>query len=325
MTSLVHEAPTRALIPSLLMENAQAVGASWIISSALFTTYSTTRYLKYPSKSDSPRSILPRATQLTLYRFLGSLCLGLLVHPNLRILERVRETVRLLPSFSIPAIFLFIANYANSISLKRIGISLTYTTKCAIPIITLLLTLLMDGKDALPRLPAMLSLIPIALGIAAASWDHPTFEPVGLIAAFISCTAQGLLNILSKRVMTKINVPGAVAQRAMISVGLVITLLVSVAQFTTATNSEEAVEGEEHPPTLLTTGAATAYHFEYLLSFTFVKLVAPITFSTCDAIRRLGIIITGHYMFGGHPFSATNIFGIGMALSGAVAYAMLNH
>ncbi|CAJ1912457.1 unnamed protein product [Cylindrotheca closterium] len=183
----------------------------------------------------------------------------------------------------------------------------------------------MDGKDALPRLPAILALVPIAIGIAAASWDHPTFEPLGLIAAFISCTAQSLLNILSKKVMTKSNIPGAVAQRAMISVGLVIVGLVSAFQFAAAANAKDPVKGQEHPPSLLAGAAATAYHVEYLLSFTFVKLVAPITYSTCDAIRRLGIIVAGHYMFGGHPFSTMNILGMFMALSGAATYAILNH
>ncbi|KAL3940868.1 MAG: hypothetical protein SGBAC_004663 [Bacillariaceae sp.] len=127
--------------------------------------------------------------------------------------------------------------------------------------------------------------------------------------------------------MTKSHIPGAVAQRAMIAVGLVIAGLVSAAQFAAAATAtaKEPQKGEEHPPTLLTGAAATAYHVEYLLSFTFVGLVAPITYSTCDAIRRLGIIISGHYMFGGHPFSALNIMGIAMALSGAAAYALLNH
>lgn len=325
MTSIVQEVPVRALIPSSLFENAQAVGASWIISSVFFTTYSTTKYLRYPNLSDSQPSILSRPSQLTFYRFLGSLSLGLLAHPDLRVLERVKETLHLLPSFTIPAICLFVANYTNSISLNRIGISLTYTSKCAIPIITVLLTLVLDGKGALPPLPAMATLIPIAVGIAAASWDHPTFEPLGLMAAFTSCTAQSLLNILSKRTMAKINTPGAVAQRAMVSVGLIISGLVSAAQVTRAANSKEPIKKEGRPPSLLTLAAATAYHVEYLLSFIFVKLVAPITYSTCDAIRRLGIIISGHYMFGGHPFSKMNIIGIGMALSGAAAYAMLNH
>ena len=79
------------------------------------------------------------------------------------------------------------------------------------------------------------------------------------------------------------------------------------------------------PPAALSMAAVLAYHLEYVLSFSFVKLVQPITYSACDAVRRLSIIVSGHYMFGGPPFTALNILGIALALSGALAYSILNH
>ena len=54
----------------------------------------------------------------------------------------------------------------------------------------------------------------------------------------------------------------------------------------------------------------------------FVRLVEPISYGTCDAIRRLAIIISGHKMFGGQPFSKLNLAGIGMSLVGALAFAL---
>lgn len=325
IASAASEATASAIIPSVL-KNVQAVGVTWVISSAIFTTYSTNKYLRYtpPDSEIGKKSILPRATQLTFFRFLGSLSLGLLAHPNLKVVQRIQETVQLLPDFALPAIFLFIANYSNSISLKRIGISLTYTTKCAIPIVTLILTLILDGRDSLPSVPVLLSLVPIALGIGTASWDHPTFEPLGVLAAFVSCTAQSALNVSSKRVMNKLSVSGVLAQRAMITVGLAITSIVSGLQIYARATSKSLQETEEQPPVWLTVAAATAYHVEYVLSFIFVNLVAPITYSTCDAIRRLSIIIAGHFMFGGHPFTTLNIIGIGSALLGGAAFAILN-
>jgi hypothetical protein len=41
----------------------------------------------------------------------------------------------------------------------------------------------LDGVQALPRIPVLLSLVPIATGIAAASWNHPHFELIGFLAA----------------------------------------------------------------------------------------------------------------------------------------------
>lgn len=53
-----------------------------------------------------------------------------------------------------------------------------------------------------------------------------------------------------------------------------------------------------------------------------MKLVEPITYGTCDAIRRLAIIVAGQNMFGGEPFSKLNIGGIAMSLLGALAFAL---
>ena len=323
MASVIKEAPVQAIIPSVL-NNVQTIGATWMISSALFTTFTTTKFLQYePPKAQSkiqPMSKLPRHTLLTFFRFSGSLLLGLLAHPNLHVMKRIEETLDIIPHFFLPAIFLFIANYSNSISLKRIGISLTYTSKCAIPVITLLLTLILDGRESLPSIPVLLSLVPIALGIATASWNHPTFEILGFLASLVSCTAQSALNVSSKRVLNKISVSGALAQRAMVTVGLGIASVVSLSQFFTSSDERSEVR----PPLWLTVAASSAYHMEYVLSFLFVKLVAPITYSTCDAVRRLGIIIAGHFMFGGPPFTTLNILGIGMALVGAASYSILN-
>jgi hypothetical protein len=331
MTTPVIQSMTNNLAPmgvvSSVFGNVQAVGAVWMLSSALCTTYSTTKFLKYSPKLNSEQrggSPLSRAALLTVLRFGGSLALGLLAHPNWKVYERVIETWNLLPTFAWPALFLFVANYSNSISLSRIGISLTYTSKCAIPLITLILTVLLDGTNALPSLPVLLTLIPIGLGIATASWNHPNFELIGLLAAFVSCTSQSALNVTTKRIMKNMHVAGPVAQRTMVAVGLVIASAMALFQLSSHQRSTKN-ETESLPPAWLAALAVTAYHVEYVLSFVFVTMVAPITYSASDAVRRLGIIISGHFMFGGPAFTPLNIAGIGMALSGALAYSFLNH
>lgn len=331
------ETLSSSLSPSLLSSlagNTRAVGAAWMVSSALLTTYSTTTFLKYDKDPMRHKSKgvpllghnLSRPAFLTLCRFGGSLILGLLAHPNLDILKRLRDTRKDLPDFALPAIFLFIANFANSISLNRIGISLTYTSKCGIPLITVLLTLLLDGTKAMPSLLALSSLIPIALGIAAASWNSPTFELGGFLAAMVSCTAQSALNVCSKRVMSKTGVAGPQAQRAMVAVGFAITCLYSLLQPPIPASDKVAKRPmRSDPPAWLSAMAVSAYHLEYVLSFMFVKLVSPITYGACDAVRRLSIIISGHFMFGGAPFTRLNIAGVALALLGALSYSITSN
>jgi len=112
-----------------------AVGAAWLVSSAVFTTYSTTKFLQYVYDDDqnalkqkmersplpAPRPTflhqffsLPPPSMLTLWRFLGSLLLGLTLHPDLQIIARVKQTIDLVPHVALPALFLFVANLANS-------------------------------------------------------------------------------------------------------------------------------------------------------------------------------------------------------------------
>jgi len=388
-------APVFSTWVSAFANNSHLVGPAWIISSAILTTYSTTKFLKYqgdesvavtassnnkssifkmgssiknkmqlqqngdPSsqhnilhgkKSRSiPVSKLSRASLLTLYRFSGSLLLGLFMHAQFYQLSalppRFIQTLEAAKLFLLPSLFLFIANYCNSIALDRIGISLTYTSKCGIPLITVLFTLLLDGVSALPSKATLLSLLPIAFGIGAASWNSPTFEVFGFVAAMISTTSQAALNVVSKRVMRKTGIKGAEAQRAMVFVALGIGLAMASAnsigerfrewrEYGASIRGSVDEEGggdtsvlvqsssPTHPPFWLTALAVFAYHMEYVLSFCFVGLVEPITYGTCDALRRLLIIIAGRQIFGGDKFSKANMSGIGLALCGALMYSI---
>jgi len=365
--------PAQALLQSLT-QSATAVGALWIVLSAVFTTWSTTKFLKYPgdgvdaagqrrrrlrpsasSSASSPGVIsnvlgsMPRPALLTFYRFGGSLLLGLLLHsPSpgywAGTLKRWHSTTWGAPKFALPAFCLFLANYSNSIALSRIGISLTYTSKCGIPLITLLLTLLFLDNKALPPQKALLCLVPIAVGIAAASWNSPSLELVGFAAALVSTMSQAGLNVASKVAMSKTGMSGPEAQRCMVAVGLVLTTLMALVKpvfqlgqsviassgnTTTAKNAAGTVTEDDDgadvlPPAWLSIMALTAYHVEYTLGFCFVKLVKPITVGACDAVRRLCIILVGRYFFGGPPFTPVNIAGIALALGGALGYSIFS-
>ena len=363
---LVEAATTGGIIESALSlsSNVKVIGGLWMVSSALLTTWSTTTFLKYQppdtvssSNGNNKNKIkklssrnplatatsstksnnlltskllkLPRPALLTLFRFGGSLLLGLLLHTDVHIVKRVQETLAAIPDFAVPAAFLFVANYANSIALNRIGISLTYTSKCAIPIFTVLVTWLLDGAGALPNLPTLLSLLPIAAGIALASWDSPVFESKGFGFAMLSCSAQTALNVSSKKALIKTGLSGPDGQRAMVAVGLAITAVYFLLHAPSAADSGDDNSLSDvlkrPPPSWLAAMAFTAYHLEYMFSFMFVKLVQPITYGACDAVRRLSIIISGHYMFGHDRFTKLNIVGIAMALMGALSYAISSH
>jgi hypothetical protein len=112
------------------------------------------------SKLSSYLTRISRAQLLTLFRFGGSVLMGIFLHPDMfAVKSRALQTLSLVKEFSLPALFGYLANYCNSIALSRIGISLTYTSKCGIPLVTVLFAILLDGMDALPPVAAILSLI----------------------------------------------------------------------------------------------------------------------------------------------------------------------
>mmetsp|Transcript_4494 Transcript_4494/g.6944 ORF Transcript_4494/g.6944 Transcript_4494/m.6944 type:complete len:347 (+) Transcript_4494:124-1164(+) len=337
-------------IVSSLPDNTPLVGSLWMASSAIFTTYATNRFLKYEPKNKEisegagqasalNSNQLPRSLLLTLLRFFASSLIGFVAHPNFNVLQRIQETKAVIPTFAMPALFLFLANFTNAISLSKVGISLTSTSKCGIPLITVLLTLISDGREALPSALTITTLIPIAVGIGAAAWNSPTFDTFGFLAAMVSCTAQSLLNVTSKKAISKTGVSGAQAQRAMVTVSFAMTAIYSLvsSKFVIPKRKEDLPSSGNQQqakglgflrievPALLTSLAVAAYHLEYNLSFMFVKLVAPITYGTCDAIRRLSTIVAGHIMFGETKFSRLNIFGIGLAMLGALAYSFASN
>jgi hypothetical protein len=136
--------------------NPLVMGAAWMLSSAIFTTYSTTKFIKYPPSTLAPpvhetrksrplptlershqrhwmplhpsrQKILLRppflspSSRLTLYRFAGSLFLGLLFPLAGSMRQRWSETVRAIPPFLLPAVCLFVANFANAYVEVRTG------------------------------------------------------------------------------------------------------------------------------------------------------------------------------------------------------------
>ncbi len=171
-----------------------------------------------------------------------------------------------------------------------------------------------------------------------ASWNTPTFDLYGFMAAISSTTAQASLNVTCKRALTKTKLTGLQAQTTMAAlafgIAAVTTILNSMKMnlWQLESSDEKAFERsknnknaeKELPPMPLFVGAVSSYHVEYVLSFLFLSLVKPITYGTCDAIRRLGIIITGRQMFGGDALSIINYMGIGLALMGALGYSIMS-
>ena len=69
----------------------------------------------------------------------------------------------------------------------------------------------------------------------------------------------------------------------------------------------------------LVLASGLAYHSEYTLNFSYVRLVSPLAFSVTDVARRLAIIVTGALLFR-KPLTPLNATGVLLSLGGVVCF-----
>lgn len=297
------------------------VGISWFSSSALFSTWANTAFLRY---FKSP-------LLHTFIRFAGSAVFGV-SSQTLSGEIKIREFGTTLKNVFFPALFLWVANFANSVALQYSGITLTYVVKACIPVFTVLVCVV--GGQRFPLL-TYLSLLPTVIGVALASASDMDFSAHGLLAALTSALSQTLMNISIKEVRQRTGYGGATMLAAMTTVCTVLTLPVIAFNMMT---TDEADRQQTVPvilqdivhkmragdtwPVLLMTAAATAYHIEYVLNTIFVGFVSPVAFSVSDVSRRLAIIIAGAVLFGKF-LTPLNCLGIALALGGVFCYSYL--
>ena len=118
--------------------------------------------------------------------------------------------------------FLWLANYANSCALQACGITLTYIVKACIPVLTVAICALRGQRFPLP---IFLSLVPICLGVAVASFSDVAFSLQGFLAALLSAVAQAFLNLSIKEVTARTQYSGPVAFMGMSIIWYVKSLL----------------------------------------------------------------------------------------------------
>mmetsp|Transcript_9721 Transcript_9721/g.36477 ORF Transcript_9721/g.36477 Transcript_9721/m.36477 type:complete len:338 (+) Transcript_9721:129-1142(+) len=332
--------PTIKLLTSPVVR----VGAAWISSSVVLSTYSNTAFLQAGASG----------WQLTMTRFVGSLLLGfaqqVLVAASARPTKRsgslsltsdaLMSPPRLFKkhakTYLLPALSLLSANLFNSMALKNTGITITYVTKCVIPIFTSLLCLLGFGPHPSKNLSSIASMAVLCTGIALASAGNSSFHLPGFIFALISSISQSFLTVFSKQASNASGLTGPQAQFVMATLGLLGLQGMQVVKTIGATSlgrqttvqiveaAKTADEVRRGMTALAPLGAlaAVAGYLEYSLNFGFISLVTPSFAAVVDGVRRAGIVTAGNLMFAEAALSRWNHLGILLAITGGVAYSV---
>eukprot|EP00607_Mallomonas_marina_P008113 CAMPEP_0182425006 /NCGR_PEP_ID=MMETSP1167-20130531/11330_1 /TAXON_ID=2988 /ORGANISM="Mallomonas Sp, Strain CCMP3275" /LENGTH=332 /DNA_ID=CAMNT_0024605291 /DNA_START=109 /DNA_END=1107 /DNA_ORIENTATION=- len=291
-------------------QTAVLVGVCWLLSSALFSTWSNTAFLKH----------FNNPLLHVMVRFSGAASIGLISLLMTRSCE-FGEIPSMLQQVFLPALFLWVANFANSASLQLSGITLTYVVKACIPVFTVALCTIRGQKFPLMT---YISLLPTVLGVALASASDLDFTISGLLAALTSALAQTFMNVTVKEVRTKTGFSGSKILASMTAVCSLLTLplLLFSNSFGHLTIPDLLVNGWWNRGIMLIIANALAFHAEYVLNMIFVGYVNSVTFSVTDVARRLGIILCGAVVFG-KMLTTLNVVGVALALSGVLWYSYL--
>jgi len=313
---------SNALQSKLRRANTDAIGVGflWFLSSALLSTWANTTFIK--RFKDPVLHSFVRFFGAAFFSLFSLISTGQ-VHSTSEIIQISRNVIK-------PAFFLWLANYFNSVSLQLSGITLTYAVKACIPVFTVLICSA-TGQFFPPAIFA--SLVPICMGVAMASISDLDFNLQGLAAAMISAIAQTLLNLSIKKVRQH---SGHTGPQAFMGMSIICTLATLPLMAMSPAVSQAAVALQKLSsltdtnattllwPSLLILITAVAYYLEYLLNFTFVGFVKPVTFSVSDIVRRVAIIATGAVVFH-KPLSIMNGVGIAVALGGVLAYSLVEY
>lgn len=292
-------------------------GFLWFIPASLLSTWANTTFLL----------TFKDPVLHTLVRFFGSAIIGTstligtcVVMPG--------EVLKVVNDVLVPAVLLWLANYANSIALQESGITLTYVIKSGIPVFTVLICSGMGQKFSKM---IYISLIPICIGVALACMGDMSFSAIGVAAGLTSTIAQTCMNISIKAVRTKTGYSGMKAFMGMAIVCSALSVPMALVSGMMSVDTppleklrEASIAGMEgnYWPISLVVAASLAYHIEYALTFMYVGFVSSVAFSVSDIARRVAIIVMGSMVFN-KQLTQMNWTGIVVALSGVLWYSYL--
>mmetsp|Transcript_46932 Transcript_46932/g.86016 ORF Transcript_46932/g.86016 Transcript_46932/m.86016 type:complete len:447 (+) Transcript_46932:65-1405(+) len=290
--------------------SAAVVGICWVATSAVLSTRGNSNFV----------STFHDAMAHNCVRFsFSSLCgyLYLRTRGAVRWSSFRRKSKVLLSS----SVLLWCANFANSVSLERTGISVTYVFKSLIPFLTVLVCRLKGQKFSL-RIYACL--VPICIGVSLATLTDLQFDTLGAVFAFFSALAQTGLNIQSKSCIRQLKVSGmeafVVMSTSCVAISVPATFLWSLSGHSILAKVHTV--GGPYAAGVVAQAGFT-YFMEYSLNFAYVACCTPLAFSITDICRRVSTVLYGTLLFN-KPLTVMNVGGIVLSLTGALAFSIIS-
>ncbi|BBH00426.1 phosphoenolpyruvate/phosphate translocator 2, partial [Prunus dulcis] len=221
-------------------------------------------------------------------------------------------------------------NLLTNISLGKVAVSFTHTIKAMEPFFTVLFSALLLAEVGVFVLQADclggFFSVPIVGGVALASFTEASFNWIGFSSAMASNLTNQSRNVLSKKLMVKVESLDNINLFSVITIISFILLVPSAillegVKFTPAYLHSAASQGlnvrELCVRSLL---AGFCFHTYQQVSYKILEMVSPVTHSVGNCVKRV-VVIVSTVIFFQTPVSPINSLGTGLALAGVFLYS----
>lgn len=218
-----------------------------------------------------------------------------------------------------PASMHAIGHIAANLSFAAVAISLTHTVKTLEPAFNVVLSSLILGQNT--PLPAILSLIPIMVGVGLASAAELSFNWMGFLTAMASNLTFGFRAVWSKMAMSKdLGSTCVYAYTTLISV-IICTPLALMAEGGSLKAGADAaiakVGATQFWGDLFMVGLL--YHLYNQFAFNTLQRVSPVSHGVCNVVKRIAIIFSSVIFFH-QTMSTQTMVGTCVAIFGTYLY-----
>jgi len=212
----------------------------------------------------------------------------------------------------------FFASVSSHISLWAVPVSYAHTVKASMPLFVVILSRVILGEKQTTKI--YLSLVPIILGILIATVTELEFNMIGLVSALISIFVFSLQNIFSKKVLRETSIHHLRLLHLLARLALIMFLpvwfwhdFIDILYTESSTTLDGWIVG------LLLFLDGLANFLQNVIAFTVLSLVTPLTYSVCNASKRIAVITCSILMLK-NPVTSLNVLGMSMAIFGVFYY-----
>ncbi|XP_054159863.1 tectonin beta-propeller repeat-containing protein 1-like [Oppia nitens] len=212
----------------------------------------------------------------------------------------------------------FFASVSSHISLWAVPVSYAHTVKASMPLFVVILSRVLLGEKQTTKV--YLSLAPIVVGILIATITELEFNIIGLVSALFSIFVFSLQNIFSKQVMRETSLHHIRLLHVLARLALIMFIPIWFwHDFLDILYSESTTTLDGWIVALFLFIDGLANFLQNVIAFTVLSMVTPLTYSVCNASKRIAIITCSVIMLK-NPVTPMNVLGMSFAIFGVFYY-----